>query len=151
MSRKTIVLLFLFIAVPVIIYFVMPTDKARIRKLIKKGAEAVEQKDLKEVMSCVSLTYMDDYGISYLYLKKGFESLFSTYDSIEVEYESVKVIVDEKRAVAELDVWVIASRGPNAAYIVGDAGNGLHIKFLLEKEKLKWQVIKTEGLPKYYF
>ena len=151
MSRKTIILLFLLIVVPIIIYFVMPTDKARIKKLIKKGAVAVEQKDIKEVMSCVSLTYMDDYGMSYLYLKKGFERLFRTSDSIEVDYEGVQVVVDEKKAVAELDVWAIASRGANAAYIVGDAGNGIHIKFILQKEKLKWQVVKTEGLPKYYF
>jgi hypothetical protein len=151
MSRKTIILLFLFIAVPIAIYFLMPTDAKRIKKLVKKGEVALEQKDIKQVMSCVSLTYRDDYGMSYLYLKKGFERLFNTYDSLEVDYENITVVVNEKRAVAELDVWVIASRGPNTSYIVGDAGNGLTIKFLLQKEKLTWQVVKTEGLPKYYF
>jgi hypothetical protein len=151
MSRKTIILLFLFIVIPITIYFVMPTDTSRIKKLIKRGADAIERKDVKEVMSCVSLTYRDDYGMSYLYLKKGFERLFNAYDSLEVEYENVAVVVDDKRAVAELDVWVIASRVSNTAYIAGDAGNGLTIKFLLQKEKLRWQVVKTEGLAEYYF
>lgn len=151
MSKKTIIALILFIAVPVMIYFFYPTDESRIKKLIKTGATAIEQEDLKKVTSCVSLSYRDDYGMTYLYLKEGFKRLFNVYENFEIDYESLEITVKDKKATAELGVWVIVSHGADRGYLVGNAAEPLTIKFSLEKERLKWQVVKTEGLPKIYF
>jgi len=151
MSRKTIILLFLFTAVPLAVYFFMPTDKARIRKMINRGTAAIEQEDLKGVMSCVSLNYRDDYGMTYLYLRESFRRFFRRYDGIDVKYSRLRIEVDDRKATAELDVRVLAGKGGDRRYIAGSLSDPIHIVFSLEKEKLKWQVTKTEGVPTRYF
>lgn len=151
MRKKTIIALLVFIIIPVMIYVLYPTDELRIKKLIKRGAIAIEQEDLDKVMSFVSFNYRDDYGMTHLYVREAFKRLFNVYDTLDIEYEGIRISVNEKKAIAEMDVRVVVAQGADAGYLVGDAGNALHITLTLEKEKVRWQVMKTEGLPSYYF
>lgn len=151
MNRKTLILIFLFIAVPPIVYFVVPTDTARIKKLIKEGGKAVEEKNIENVMGCVSPAYRDDYGLTYLYVKENFKRLFRLYSAIKVDYEKVEIGINDTKAVAELDVRVIVTSGNNAGYLVGVAAYPEHIVFHLEKERLKWLITKTEGFSAVSF
>ncbi|MCE5194856.1 MAG: hypothetical protein LLF28_05275 [Nitrospiraceae bacterium] len=146
MSKKSIILLFLLILSPVIIYLLWPSDEARIKKLIKEGSAAVEKKDLDVVMSKISFNYQDEYGVSYLILKKVLENQFKAMNDIKIEYENLKISVKEEKASAELDIRVIATIGNDTGYIIGDIKAPMHLKFSLEKERAKWLVIKTEGL-----
>jgi len=146
MSRKSIIFLFLLILAPVIIYFLWPSDESRIKKLIKEGAQAIEKKEVDNVMSKVSFTYQDDYGLSYALLKKVLEDQFRVMSDIKVEDENLKIDVKENSASAELDVRVIATMGNQTGYIIGDIKKPEHLKFTLEKERVKWLVTKTEGL-----
>ncbi|UCG78703.1 MAG: hypothetical protein JSV21_02385 [Nitrospirota bacterium] len=151
MSKRTLILITLLIVVPVSIYFLMPGDKARIRKMIRKGAAAVEQENLDETMKAVSLSYRDEHGMTYLLLKKGFERFFRMFDDIEVDIEKVDVTVDDDAASSEIYVRVIATRGTERSYIVGDAADPLKIVFSLEKEKIRWQITSARGMPGYYY
>jgi hypothetical protein len=147
MSRKTVILLILLFAAPVIIYLLFPSDKSRIRKLFSEGAAAVEAKKTGDVMAKVSFNYADEHGLSYLYLQKVFERVFGELNDIKVEYDIKDIEIRGDRATAGLDIRVTASRGQETGYVAGDAARPLHIKFFLDKEHMKWLVVKTEGLP----
>ncbi len=147
MSKKTIAFLVLLFAAPVLIYLLWPSDESRIRKVFREGAKAAEGKKLDEVMSHVSFNYSDAHGLTYLFLKEGFDRIFKELDGINVDYEIRNIEIKEDSATAEVDLRVIARRGQDAGYVAGDAAKPLHMKFFLEKERTKWLVVKTEGLP----
>lgn len=147
MSKKTILLIFLVVLVPIFLYFLFPSDMSRIKKLFREGAVAIEKEDIEAVMSKVSFNYRDDYGLTYLYLKESMKKVFQQLSDIKIEYENLKITVGENTAYAELDVRVIATMGSDTGYILGDMPNPARLKFTLEKERTKWLITKTEGLP----
>jgi ketosteroid isomerase-like protein len=150
MSKKTVILLFLLFSAPLVIYLLFPSDKSRIRKLFKEGAAAVEAKKTEDVMSKVSFNYTDEHGLSYLYLQKVFERVFREMDDIKVDYDIRDIEVSGDTATADVDIRVTARRGQETGYVAGDASSPLRIKFFLDKEHLRWLVVKTEGLPKVF-
>jgi hypothetical protein len=146
-SRKAIAFLVLLFAAPVLIYLLWPSDESRIRKMFREGAKAAEEKEIDDIMSKVSFNYTDEHGLTYLYLKEGVGRIFKELDSINVEYEIKGIEIRDDNATVEVDLRVIARRGQDAGYVAGDAARPLHMKFFLEKQRTKWLVVKTEGLP----
>ena len=147
MSKKTIAFLFILIVTPVIIYLIWPSDESRIKKLFKEGSQAIENEDLETVMSKVSFNYHDEHGFTYLYLKELMKTVFKQMDDMKIDYENIEINVHDKTATADMDVLILATRGNNTGYILGDLSEPAHLTFTLEKERTKWLVIKTEGLP----
>lgn len=147
MSKKTIILLFILFALPIILYLLWPSDESRIKKLFREGSKAIEKEDIDAVMSKVSYNYRDEYGLTYLYMKELMKSVFQQMNDIKIEYENLKIEVNNKVATADTDVRIIATIGNDTGYILGDLSKPVHLKFTLEKERTKWLVIKTEGLP----
>ncbi len=150
MSRKAIILLFIFIIVPVIFYFLCPSDESSIRKLIKEGAAAVEKENINDVMSKVSFNYSDDHGLNYLYLKEEMKGIFQRMDHIMIEYEIGDMEIKDKAATVVVDIRVIATYGQDTGYFMGDAADPVEVLFTLEKVRTKWLVRSTTGLPVYY-
>lgn len=146
MSKKSIILLFFLILSPLLIYLLWPTAESRIKKLIKEGSYAIEKEEIDRVMSKVSYNYSDDYGLTYILLKKALEEQFRSMSDIKIEYENLKIEVKDNSASAKLDVRVIATIGNQTGYIIGDIKSPEHLKFTLGKERAKWVVTKTEGL-----
>ncbi|MBI5188286.1 MAG: hypothetical protein HZA07_04340 [Nitrospirae bacterium] len=146
-SKKSIALLSLIIIAPIILYLLWPSDEGRIKRLFKEGSKAVEREDLDNVMSKVSFNYRDDYGLTYLYIKESMKSVFEQMSDIKIEYENLEIKVNDATATADMDVRVIATIGNDTGYIVGELPKPVHLKFILEKERTKWLVTKTEGLP----
>jgi hypothetical protein len=147
MSKKTLGLIFLIIILPVVVYLLVPSDTSRIKKLFKEGAKAVGREDIDAVMSKISFNYRDEYGFTYLYVKESMKSVFRQWGDIKIEYENLKIDIKGKTAIADMDVRVTASIGDNAGYVLGDLTKPVHLQFALEKERTKWLVTKTEGLP----
>ncbi|MFZ6016977.1 MAG: hypothetical protein ACOYU0_05100 [Nitrospirota bacterium] len=147
-SKKSIALLLIIILAPIIIYLLWPSDEGRIKKLLKKGSNAVEREDLDDVMSRVSFNYRDDYGFTYLYIKEYMKKVFEQMSDIRVEYENLKIKVNKATATADMDVRIIATIGNDTGYVIGDVAKPIHLRFTLEKERVKWLVTKTEGLPR---
>ncbi len=146
MNRKLTGAALLLLVGLLALYLLWPTDESRIRKLFKEGARAVESRDLDGVMAEVSFNYRDEYGMTYLYLKETLKREFQRLSDISVESGAPKIQVGEDRATAELDVRVIATEGNETGYFIGDARAPLHLRFTLEKERAKWQIVKTEKL-----
>ena len=147
MSRKTIILLLILFILPLVIYFLWPSDEARIKKLFREGAKAIEKKDLDAVMSKVSFNYTDEYGFNYLYIKESMKRVFQQMGDIDIDYENLTITVTDKAAKAEMDVRVVATIGSERGYILGDLPNPVHLTFSLEKQRTKWMVTKAEGMP----
>jgi hypothetical protein len=147
MSRKTIIIIFILFLSPVIIYFLWPSDERRIRKLFSEGSQAIEKEDIDAVMSKVSYNYTDEYGFNYLYIKESLKRVFQQMDDIKIEYENLDITVSDRTAKAEMDLRVVATIGTETGYILGDLPNPGRLIFTLEKERTKWMVTKTEGMP----
>jgi len=147
MSRKTIFFLCVLLITPLVIYLVWPSDESRIKKLFREGSQAIEKEDIDAAMSKVSFNYTDEYGFNYLYIKESLKRVFQQMSDITIEYESLKITVSDKTAKAEMDLRVVATMGTDTGYILGDLPNPVHLTFTLEKERTKWMVTKTEGMP----
>jgi hypothetical protein len=147
MSKKSLILLFILIILPIVLYLLWPSDESRIKKLFKEGSHAIEKEDLDAVMSKVSFNYSDEYGMTYLYIKEMIKSVFHRMSDIKIEYENLMIKVNDKTATADMDVRIIATIGNDTGYILGDLPKPVHLKFTLEKVRTKWLVTKTEGLP----
>lgn len=147
MSKKTVISLASLILSSLIIYVLWPSDESRIKKLFREGAEAIEQEKIDDVMSPVSFNYTDGQGLSYITIKEGMGRVFQKMSGIKIDYEIKNITIKDRTATADLDIRVIASYGQDTGYAVGDAAKPAHMKFFLEKERAKWLVIKTEGLP----
>ncbi len=153
MNKKFIIIFLLSSVAALTFYLLWPSDESRVRKLFKEGAGAVESRDLDGVMSKISFNYRDEYGMTYLYiketLKRDFEKFSDIHSDIHVEYDDLKVEVlkerEGERAVAELNVRVVATAGNETGYIIGDVKKPLHLKFTLRKERLKWLIVMAEG------
>ncbi|MBI3377838.1 MAG: hypothetical protein HY035_05470 [Nitrospirae bacterium] len=146
MSKKSVLVLFILIISPALIYFLWPSDESRIKKLIKEGAAAVEKEEIDNVMAKVSFNYQDNHGFTYILLKRVFDEQFKRMSGIKVEYENLKIEVKDKSASAFFDLRVIATIGNDTGYYIGDIKNPVRMKLYLEKERLNWLVTKTEGL-----
>lgn len=146
MSRRSIIFIALLIIAPIVAYFLWPSDEARIKKLIREGAAAIEAEKTDEVMKKIALHYQDDHGLSYLLLKQGMERLFKQMDKIQIEHEIRGIEVEGQKATADVEVRVIATSGTDTGYIVGDAGKAQTLRFHLEKERATWLVVRTDGM-----
>ena len=99
MSKKSIALLFLLFALPLIVYLIWPSDESRIKKLFREGAKAVEKEDLDAAMSKVSYNYRDEYGLTYLYMKEMMKSAFERMKDFKVEYEDLKINIADREGI----------------------------------------------------
>jgi hypothetical protein len=150
LNRKSLILISIPFVLAVLIYLLWLSDESRIKKLFKEGSQAIEKEDLDGVMSKLSFNYHDEYGMNYLYIKESMKSVFQQMNDIKIEYENLKIKVDKKTATADVDVRILATIGNDTGYILGDLAKPVHLTFTLEKERAKWLVTKTEGLPHYW-
>jgi hypothetical protein len=146
-SRKTFISLAFLILSSLVIYFLWPSDESRIKKLFREGAEAIEQKKTEDVMAKVSFNYRGEDGLTYLLIKEGMGRFSREMSAIKIEYEIKNITVKDASAIADLDIRVIASYGKDTGYAVGDAAKPAHMRFFLEKERARWLVHRTEGIP----
>ncbi len=139
--------MFVSVLVPLIIYLIWPTDESRIKKLFREGAKSVEKEDINGIMSKVSFHYRDENGLTYLYIKEYMKTLLQRMQDINVDYENLQIEIDGDTAIAQMEVRVIATTGGETGYVFGDFPNPVQLTFTLEKERTKWLVVNTDGLP----
>ncbi|MGQ9571423.1 MAG: hypothetical protein ACUVUQ_11420 [Thermodesulfovibrionales bacterium] len=149
-KSKSLLIFHILFAFAFLLYIFMSSDESRIKKLFKEGSRAIEIKDVDAVMSKISYNYQDEYGMNYLSLKESIKSVFKKISDIKVEYENLKIKVNKETASADIDVRILATEGNETGYILCDLAKPVYLRFTLEKERTKWLVTKTEGLPDYW-
>jgi len=145
-KRNRYLFLLLFFIIAAVLFIFYPTDEKRIKRVIAGSEEALLKKDVDGLFEYISYNYRDDYGSTYLILKKRMQIEFKRLNDIEIEKNLLRITVQEQSAEAELNVRVIASEGASREYIIGDAVNWQRIKVYFEKSHYKWQIIKVAGL-----
>ncbi len=158
MNKKCVIGVLLLSAMIAAVYFLWPSDEKRIKKLFKEGARAAESGDVDGIVAKISFNYRDDYGMTYLTLKEVLKREFGKFSEVRVEYDDLKIKLLKKeessgdripsashRAIADFNVRVIATSGGETGYIIGDIKAPHHLRFTLEKERVKWLIIKAEG------
>lgn len=143
-----IVLVLIAAAAALIIKFAFASEKKKILKTIYEGSAAVEAEDAARCMSYVSLQYLDDYGLKYLVVQRILTEVFKTFDGFKVLLDNIEITVDDnkEKAVASFDLRIIVTLQNQPGYLVGTNDGPARVKIHFIKERLKWQVIKVEGI-----
>lgn len=130
----------------VLFYIFYPSDENRIRRIINSCGKAAASEDIDKFMESVSYNYRDDHGNNYLVLKKRLETAFKRLDNIDIEKNIRKISVSGSLAEADLLVRVLASKGGETGYIIGDAIEAQKIKIFFTKTSYNWLITKVEGI-----
>lgn len=127
-------------------FFYWNSPERRIRAVLSEGRRAVESEDLERAMSQVSLQYRDDYGLTFLSLKRVAKRAFQEFEGMDIELSVVKTHVEDDRAVvlAKIDVYAGGPQGPE--YLMGNPDAQHPAKITLIKEVLRWKIKNIEGI-----
>lgn len=132
---------------PVVIYFLMPTDEARVQKVIRKTVSAIEAEKIEDSLLYISYSYQDEYGLSFVLIKKLLEREFIRYSDMDIKYDNLVIRIDKDKAQADMDVRMIATLAGERAYFIGDNKEPAHITLYLKKEGLsRWLIVKSSGI-----
>ncbi len=152
-SWKQGVVILLLIVAPVAVYLLWPTDEARIRKLVRHEAQALEAEDIQAVMKGISFNYSDEKGLSYLLIKRLLQREFEHLNNIRVSYSDLLIEVrDDDTATAVMDLHVTSGDtggGTEAAprYLLGDAETPVVLNLSLRKEGAGKWIIRSSKWP----
>lgn len=143
MKRYIFIIIFLLIVAAIGVTLI-PTDRSRIQKVIDGSKAAVLNDDVPGFMENVSFNYRDDYGNSYLLLKKRMEQLLERFSDFEISTDIMAVRIDRDTAEADLKVHVVASEGDERRYLMGDPAWPQDMKVVFEKAPSRqWKIMKV--------
>ncbi len=146
MGRKSHIFPALLMLAAVLLYALYPTDKKRIKIVIKDSTEAIVQEDIDRLMEHISFNYRDRHGGSYLLFKKRMEKVFTKFDEFDITTDIMKVSVEDDGAEVELKMSVIASERAKRGYVIGDAVGAEDIRVFMEKSPYEWKVTEVERI-----
>jgi len=148
--RKKGIVVGLALAALIYLVFVRPlliSDEARIKKGVKEGVRAIEGKDLEKCMRDVSLHYKDEYGLTYLGVKRLLNRIFQEFDAFEIDLGNLRIILlDKGTAFATFDLKVKVIYRRQQAYLLGSGDFANRIKMSFAKEGGRWRVTQVEGV-----
>ncbi len=128
------------------ILYLSSFDRFKINGVIKGAKKAVEHEDIDNLMAYVSLKYIDDYGFNYPMAKRLMSGLFKDFNEFEVVKKDLVINVQDNTATVSFSLWVSVDWNENPAYIVGTNRAAASILVYLEKDFIKWKVVKVEGV-----
>jgi hypothetical protein len=144
MSKKSFIILLALGITILLVWILFPSDEARIKKLVKESIGAVETEDIDGVMDHIAFGYQDEYGLSYVLLKKNLKMQFQVFSDIQVDYENLVVEVQEDGATASMSVLVLATEKGQRGYVLGDLKEAARIVLELVKNPAKkWLIMKA--------
>ena len=126
------------------------TDEEQIHTLLANGQSAIERKDLRDALSCVSRSYSDSAGLKFDALRLQGARAFQEEGRFDISLENTSVKVRDDKAEVETEVALdLTSVGNRSEVFAG------HISLLLRKEESKrwgliparaWKVTRINGL-----
>jgi hypothetical protein len=129
-------------------FMLWPQNSERsIRKLLGKCAASIENRSIEGALSGVSFAYRDEFGLSYLVLKRLFEKAFARMSELDVQYAVTDVRVLKDSATVGLEVAVSAFVEGQTQYVLGSPHNREQMILKLAREELGWRVVSSSGMP----
>jgi len=129
-----------------------PLGEEHIQMLLAKGQSAIERKDLKGVMSCISKDYSDSAGFTFDILRAQALEVIGTEGQYDVLLEHTSVEAHRNTAIANTQVTVYLVLDHHRMHQFFNGPITLHLR----KEKSKrflviptriWKVARIDGLP----
>ncbi|MEK6690812.1 MAG: hypothetical protein AABY78_05875 [Nitrospirota bacterium] len=134
-----------------LIKFVFVSEEKKISRVIEAGEKALEAKDLDGCMKRLSYNYSDEYGLSYLQVKKFLERFFHEFQKIDIEKEILNIEVKEKDARVSMNLIIVVTLQEQTGYFLGTHAKPELIKIDLEKVRTNWLVKKVEWPKKVFY
>lgn len=142
-------LLFTVAIVMIGVMFFSPSDEKRIWRVITACEQAIVDENLVDFMEHIALHYRDDYGGTYLIVKRRLNNLFIRYDNIQSDVHLVKLNVDGIHADAEVKVRVIAEEKKRKTYIMSEQFILQNMVIYFEKFRFAWKVVRVKVVDEY--
>jgi MFS superfamily sulfate permease-like transporter len=149
MRGKGFIIILVLLALVCIVFIrpLLTSEEARIRKGVTEGVEAMEAKDLEKCLRHVSLHYKDEYGLTYLSVKRLLTHIFREFDAFDIDLKNLSItLLDKEAASASFDLKVKVNYRGQKVYLLGSMRFPNHITMSFVKEGRRWKVTQAEGV-----
>jgi hypothetical protein len=143
MKKIAIIVAVVLIAV-LVIRLAMPGDQKRIVKTILKGRDAIEQENADELMSVISLSYRDEYGMAYVPVKRLFMQLFEQFENSKIGCTFTSIEIANDTADVTCDIWWTTKIRGREYSLIGKRSSPEKLILTLAKGELAWKVISSK-------
>jgi hypothetical protein len=146
MIKKAAIGLVLIIVLYVGGSYFFGSEESKIRDIIEDAARAVNNENVGDLFSDVTLEYQDASGIKYLPARYIMTNFFNQTDNINLRVEIANVSINGKESSAELNMILTGSKGGNSYHILGEPENPTIIVLKLIKGITGWKIHRTENI-----
>ncbi len=148
MSRTRVIILVVIALLAVFLLFKIcgADDDAEIRALLNEMIAAAEARDTQMFMEHFSLKYKDSGGNSYFVLQQMVRRIFGQLEELKVDITNLDIYVTGDSAYASMEVVTRAKMSGQMAHPFGSEDRPQTPRITLEKERLKWKIVKVEGV-----
>lgn len=115
------------------------------RKLVAT-IEAFEEESLLRVMSRISRSYRDPWGLDYETLGGHMRSVMETYDELDLDYSLGEPLVDGERAQIGIEFVLWGRYEGTRGYVIGSRSEPCTAVLLWRKETPGWRFASTPEL-----
>lgn len=128
-----------------------PSEEEQIHTLLAKGQSAIERKDLRDALSCVSREYSDSAGFTFETLRLQGAQAFREQGKYDVVLDDTSIEIRGETAQVEAQATVLLIFGRDVHQVFSGP-----LSISLRKEKSKrwlvfpadaWKVIRMDGIP----
>lgn len=151
MARIAVVIVFIIAGI-YFLFFTDGDDPSVIDGVLTEAKAAGVERDLSGFMDNFSMQYRDEYGFSYLVIKRIVGRQFEKFEKFEAEYTDLGVVFDEneqgdKLAIATLDLRVKGFKKGLPIDLIGtdDSTDNINIEFLKSSLGV-WKIVSVSGV-----
>jgi hypothetical protein len=121
-----------------------PGDSVRITKAFTTARAAVEREDIDRLMKVFALGYRDEYGLTYLTVRRAFTDLFRRIDGIDAGFSARGMEIRGDTAAVVLDVWLTGREAGQRYRIVGAPGSPERLTVTCARGTLGWAIVRLK-------
>ena len=128
-----------------------PSDEDQIHALLAKGASAIEHKEVRSALSCISRDYSDSAGLNFEKLRFHVIEAFRVEEQYDVLLENTSIRLQGDAAFVEAQASVALVFGTKSDMIFSNP-----ISISLREERTKrwliipttsWKITSIDGIP----
>lgn len=133
-------------AVIAVCFFPFSRERA-VRALLDKERVAIQEKNIDKTLSCVSMFYKDDLGLTYATLRGCFDMVFKEYRDIRIDYTVSGITFGKDTCIVDIMLWARAAWAGAERDLVGSQNGPEPMTIFCSKGFLKWKVVGARWPP----
>lgn len=123
------------------------SPKAKARATVERASKALSERDAQGVLELVAEDF-EQSGMDKDRLAEALRMFYSEFDKVRVDLGEHRMAVLGDAAVDSIKVVVVASRGQEQGYLLGQFGRPAALGVKL-KRRGRWLITGVDGLPGY--